>query len=673
MPHVKSERSPVRLEGLHQSPQESMLDIPVGNIPTPEGDSPLSDSSLSPSRTDLLELIPPDQEEEIMINLTKQLCEAYRNCKFERTSARHLAELGVLFRRQELYVEAADTLSEILLKYKGWTSLECSLQLQLMECYLATEQYDEAVKTGLSLCVFGKYLPVSTITSIWHACEELSWSIDTLIYPASKIFDCTVTLSTGKVEEGEEIRGSCIIYSSLPCAISLVNRVFVLFKYRALDTNAFEVKSNSLSLHPSTNTIELAGIANKVGVFTASKLYIEIGRINLEILMENVQVIIEESIREVSMHVKVPALQVLNHAQLFIVCISSKNEEVKNAELELKCQNEILCNSNSVEYILSAGEQSRGTLNCTGGTLNLPSIPANAQLYVLLEIIKTGAPSAKSPPNFNLLSSVVSMNSINMNRHSAQEKRTIAYNLTKCRTELELPLNLKFRNKYEEFKEIAYVSELSFIDPLSLTTRVFAIKKVQYLKITIECSSHVPLIILGWNLEGCTVIQDPNLPNIQMQTGEQITLGFVISNIKNGKISIRYRCSFRNKERKLHINQDVDEKIRSQVFTLIEKFESVEYVARLEHTGNSVLGQPYHVTITLNTQSDFDVIIEKSEEWRSESRYSGEHKIDITLLNNFSGTLRLPDIKVQVNGAMVKLEGMRNVYVYPNLVKKSFN
>jgi hypothetical protein len=410
-----------------------------------------------------------------------------------------------------------------------------------------------------------------------------------------------------------------------------------------------------------------------VGVFTASKLYIEIGRINLEILMENVQVIIEESIREVSMHVKVPALQVLNHAQLFIVCISSKNEEVKNAELELKCPNEILCNSNSVEYIMSAGEQSRGTLNCTGGTLNLPSIPNNAQLYVLLEIIKTGAPSAKSPPNFNLLSSVVSMNSINMNRHSAQEKRTIAYNLTKCRTELELPLNLKFRNKDAEFKEIAYVSELSFIDPLSLTTRVFAIKKVQYLKITIECSSHVPLIILGWNLEGCTVIQDPNFTNIQLQTGEQITLGFVISNIKNGKISIRYRCSFRNKERKLHINQDVDEKIRSQIFTLIEKFESVEYVARLEHTGNSVLGQPYNVTISLNTQSDFDVIIEKSEEWRGETRYSGEHKIDITLFNNFSGTLRLPDIKVQVNGAMVKLEGMRNVYVYPNLVKKSFN
>lgn len=673
MPHVRCERSPVHIEGLHQSPQESMIDVPVGNIPTPEGDSPLSDSSLSPSRTDLLELIPPDQEEEIMINLTKQLCEAYRNCKFERTSARHQAELGVLFRRQELYVEAADTLSEILVRYKGWTSLECSLQLQLMECYLATEQYDEAVKTGLSLCVFGKYLPVSTITSIWHACEELSRSIDTLIYPASKIFDCTVTLNAIKVEEGEEIRGSCIIYSSLPCAISLLNRVFVVFKHRSLDTNAFEVKSNSLSLHPSTNTIELTGRASRIGTFAASKLYIEIGRINLEILMENVQITIEESIREVSMHVKVPALQVLNHTQLFIVCISSKNEEVKDAELELKCSSDILCNSKSVEYIMNSDEQSKGILNCTEGSLKLPSIPSNAQLYVLLEIIKTGAPTAKSPPNFNLLSSVVTMNSININRHSAQEKRTIAYNLTKCRTELQLPLNLKFRNKDGEKKEIAYVSELSFIDPLSLNTRVFAIKKVQYLKITIECSSHVPLIILGWNLEGCNVIEDPNSTNIQMQTGEQITLGFVVSNIKQGKIIIRYRCSFRNKERKLHINQDVDEKIRSQVFTLVEKFETVEYVARLEHTGNSVLGQPYLVMITLNTQSDFEVTIENSNEWRGEEKYSGEHKIEITLYNNSSGTLRLPDIRVQVSGNPVKLEGMRNVYVYPNLVKKSFN
>jgi hypothetical protein len=308
------------------------------------------------------------------------------------------------------------------------------------------------------------------------------------------------------------------------------------------------------------------------------------------------------------------------------------------------------------------------TLNIQDYRIKLPYLPSHSRLYVIVEIkIDRKFIETEKKDSAEMISSLLFMKK---HKRSPSDRYSIASRLNDYSETIEFYAELEYTSNNTDLIETSNTL-LDYSVPLSITSKLSKHSDLLILKIQVLNCSHLSIKILNWSLYNCIVLQDPNY-EVVLKTAQIHHFSFILSEAQtSAKIVFKYRSSLRTHERKMHIDPEIDKKMKSQEFS-IEHIFLAEESAVYQISEPVVLGKESLLTITLVSGRAAKVRIEKSGVWVIDSpdvlEFADKCVLKITPCK--AGNLSAPEIIIWVGQKSIKVDGPKKVFVSPFIKNK---
>ena len=144
-------------------------------------------------------------------------------------------------------------------------------------------------------------------------------------------------------------------------------------------------------------------------------------------------------------------------------------------------------------------------------------------------------------------------------------------------------------------------------------------------------------------------------------------MSFILAKVQTPcKVIIKYCSSLHSHERKMHIDPEIDKKMKFQQFSIEHLIIEEEVASFLIHEP-VIIAQECIIMISLMNGKNAKARVEKSVNWQIKSPSVQEFvdKCVIKLIPSKAGNLNLPEIIVWVADKSIKVEGPKRVFVSP--------
>ena len=304
------------------------------------------------------------------------------------------------------------------------------------------------------------------------------------------------------------------------------------------------------------------------------------------------------------------------------------------------------------------------TLEIHDFNIKLPFLPSHSRLYVILEI-KTDKTLEKNGKEYSseIISSVSFMKK--QNGHNLSSRHSLSNRLNESCAAVDFVADLQYKSNKIHSEEKS-ISSLDYIFPLSITSKFIKKDNDVLLQIQVLNCSHLSIQIVSWQLFNCIVVEDPN-SRMVLRTGQLMNMSFILSNVKApSKIIVKYSSSLRVHERKMHIDPEIDKKMKCQQFSIEHVFIEQE-VATFSIEEPVIITKECIITVVLMNGRNAKVRIERSANWQIKSPVVQEFigKCMLNLSPSKAGNLQLPEIIVWIGEETIKVEGPKRVFVSP--------
>lgn len=223
-----------------------------------------------------------------------------------------------------------------------------------------------------------------------------------------------------------------------------------------------------------------------------------------------------------------------------------------------------------------------------------------------------------------------------------------------------------------ELKREDSESDLKFIQPLKLIYKLIRRQDTFLLSATILNCAYVTLKITSYNITGCELIRDPNLPDQIIRTGQQLNIAFLLKDLTAPSITISYCCALRKSDApdRVHIESSVDNRMRYKTFYYVLPF-TPEEVVTMRHSDLAVVNEQFSVFLSFYNRVQAIISVDASSVWSVPEVFEGwvEDEIELTLVPNRNGPWDIPEIYVTVSKKRIPVRGSRRVMCYPNSLK----
>ena len=657
------ERSPVKAEGQTRVPQVTAPETP--EIPGHGGDLPLSETSSAAEMELNLETVLSSRSryDETMMYLTNSLFEEFNLSNHFKIAKRYKSEYGMMLAGKGHYEQAVRVLVGV--EFEEWGQLEVMVQLHLLQCYIAVNNHPQALQTALNICRFPGVLPPNQMSRVLMCLDEMASDSSGITLPCSGVFDARLIFSRHGEKLGNWLTATAIIQSRLPCFLDF-KRIYTTLcnEYgREVQLSAEDVK-----LFPGPNTLCLTGLVSNSGKLSTYRLSVQIKELTLQVEIPPVCINVEESEKSVTLKHKMPSLLVVNQVQLFAVEISTRQETLKNLELEIQESRDLVV-KNKAQGLLYEGDKKQNIeFKFHNNVIKIPELKMNCRIFVILELFAAvnGEAVMETQTSFSSVSRLSTLNT----SVSDETRHTLSRKLSPFTEIFNVRTPLRFERK-GLFSEETCSSDMEIIQPLNVTSCLLKGKETHLLKLKVVNCAHTGLVLRNWNFKGCFAAEDPNLCEVNLRTGQILHMAFKVCLESNSEacIELLYSCSsVRTGDHRVHIEPSVDNKMRFQLFSY-KHFLLKEHKAVIRHNGSGLMGENYLVYLSSFKEGETKVRVETSGSWEVPKPFSGEvqGELEVVLKPLRAGPLELPNIYVWVEGFQLSLQGTKSVFVYPKL------
>ena len=122
--------------------------------------------------------------------------------------------------------------------------------------------------------------------------------------------------------------------------------------------------------------------------------------------------------------------------------------------------------------------------------------------------------------------------------------------------------SLIYRNIYGEECVQNHTSELKFSNPLEVGSRIVSKLNFVFANVFVRNIGGLPLRVVGWEMHGCKIVEPASLESFNLKHLQVVNLCFKISETDDPMLAIHYMTDTTGSDRKLHINADIDKRIR---------------------------------------------------------------------------------------------------------------
>lgn len=140
---------------------------------------------------------------------------------------------------------------------------------------------------------------------------------------------------------------------------------------------------------------------------------------------------------------------------------------------------------------------------------------------------------------------------------------------------------------------------------------------------------------------------------------------FLVTNVNRPEIKFDYSCVLRRKDKKLHVDPGVDNKMRCQIFKYTHVIDDQETIP-FKHPGNGTLGKEFPINFVFNTEEEIEISFQVNELWDVPETFKGSAPygdLTIYLTPKALGDMVIPKVSVFIGNRPTKLEGIYKCFI----------